>query len=165
MLDTIVVLIGALLAMFSVAVLAYPLIKSRSRGQPEMPSADGEDGIPELDSIYESIRTLQLDYGLGKVEENLYRQHLSDYRLLAAAALRRREEQQGDAALLLEQQVLLARANLAGSDGNLAQDNLADEKSDGSSGQCPSCGVALDRKTAECPRCAATLNLGGPDLP
>ena len=157
MLDVIIVLIGALLAMFSVAVLAYPLMKSRSRGQPEMPEVVEESGFPELDSIYESIRTLQLEYGLGKVGETLYQQQMNDYRLLAATNLRRREEQQTDAALLLEQQVLLARAYLA-ADGNLGDGNSA-----GSSGRCPSCGVSMDQQTAECPQCAAKPGSPGPD--
>ncbi len=155
MLDAIVLLIGAVLAIFSVAVLAYPLMKSRSRGQPEMTEAEGEAGFPELDSIYESIRTLRLEYELGKVQENLYRQQMSEYRLLAAAALRGREGQQSDATLLLEQEVLIARATLASADGNSA----------GSSGQCPSCGAAQDQKTAECPWCTVKLGLQGPDIP
>ena len=150
MLDAIINLVGAVLATFCVGVLAYPLMKSRARGQLETPETEGENGFPELDSIYESIRTLQLEYGLGKVGGNLYRQQLSDYRLQAAGALRRREEQQE----------LAARANLAG-----AHDNLADDNSARGSGRCPSCGVALNRKTAECPKCAAKIGLGGPDLP
>ena len=153
--DAIVMLIGAVLAMFSVAVLAYPLMKSRSRGQPEMPEAEEGVGFPELDSIYESMGTLRLEYELGKVAENLYRQQMSEYRLLAAAALRRRVEQQADAALLLEQEVLMARAALVSANGNSA----------GSSGQCHGCGAALDQTTAECPRCAAKLRLQGPELP
>ena len=155
MFDAIVLLIGAVLAMFSVAVLAYPLMRSRSRGQPELPEIEEGVGFAELDSIYENIRTLQLEYQLSKVPENIFRRQMSDYRLLAAAALRRREEQQADAALLVEQDVLAARAILARADGNSA----------GSSGRCPSCGVALDHKTAECPQCAAQLGLQGPDLP
>ena len=155
MLDAIVMLIGAVLAMFSVAVLAYPLIKSRSRSQPEIPETDEGVEFAELESIYENIRTLQLEYQLRKVPENLFRRQMSDYRLLAAAALRRREEKQADAALLLEQEVLTARAILVRADGNSA----------GSSGRCPSCGSDLDQKTAECPQCAAQLGLQGPDLP
>ena len=155
MLDAIVMLIGAVLAMFSVAVLAYPLIKSRSRGQPEIPETNEGVEFAELDSIYENIRTLQLDYQLRKVPENLFRRQMSDYRLQAAAALRRREEKQADAALLLEQEVLTARAILVRADGNSA----------GSSGRCPSCGSDLDQITAECPQCAAQLGLQGPDLP
>ena len=159
MLDVIVMLIGAVLAIFSVAVLAYPLMKSRSRGQPEIPEIGGEVGFPELDSIYESIRTLRLEFELGKVEENLYRQQMSEYRLLAAAALRRREERQADAAHLLEQEVLIARATLASGDGN------SDGNSNGSSDRCPSCGVGLDHKSAECPQCAVKLGLQDRDLP
>ena len=155
MLDAIIVLIGALLAIFSVAVLTYPLVRSRSRGQPEMLEAAGEEGLSELDSIYESIRTLQLEYGLGKVGEDMYRQHMNDYRLRAATALRRRDEKQTDAALLLEQQVLLARAAIVDADGSPAD----------SSGPCPSCGGALDQNAAECPKCAAKPGFSGPDLP
>ena len=154
MLDAIIVLIGALLAMFSVAVLTYPLIKSWSRGQPEIAEPAGEDGLSELDPIYESIRPLRLQSGLGKLVDEQYRQQMNDYRLRAATALRRRDEKQTDAALLLEQQVLLARAAIVDADGSPAD----------SSGPCPSCGGALDQNAAECPKCAAKPGFSGPDL-
>ena len=159
MFDAIIIIMGAVLAMFSVAVLAYPLMKSRSRGQWGMPETKEEDGIPELDSIYESIRTLRLEYELGKIEENLYHQQISEYRLLAAAALRRRA-QQADGALLVEQEVLMARATQVSTDGISADGNSA-----GSSGQCPSCGAALEKTAAQCPKCAVKLGLQGPELP
>ena len=114
-----------------------------------------EDGFPELDSIYESIRTLRLEYELGKIEENLYHQQISEYRLLAAAALRRRVDQQADGALLLDQKLPIARATQVSTDGNSA----------GSSGQCPSCGAALEKTAAQCPKCAVKLGLQGPELP
>ena len=160
MLDAIIILVGAVLATFSVAVLAYPMMKSRSRGPLETPETEGEIGFPELDSIYANIGTLRLEYELGKVPETLFRQQMSDYRLLAAAALRRREEHQADAALLLEQEVLMARATLVIADGNSGDADLA-----GSPGRCPGCGADLDQKTPDCPKCAARLNLQGPDLP
>ena len=159
MFETIVILIGALLAVFSVGVLAFPLMKSRSGDRPEIPEAERADEFRELDSLldslYESIRTLRLEYELGKVEEHLYRQQMSDYRLRAATALRQREEQQTDAALFLEQEVLMARVTLAGADGNAA----------GNSGRCPSCGAVLDQESVECPKCAVKQGLQDPNPP
>ena len=170
MLDTTVILIGALLAMFSVAVLAYPLMKSRPSGQPETPQLQGEDGFPELESIYESIRTLRLEYELGKVEENHYRQQMDDYRLLAAATLRRRDEQRADAGLRLEQDVLKARAALVSTDVDSNDIDSADGNSAGynsieTSGRCSSCGLALGDKTVRCPHCAVSVGPDGPDPP
>lgn len=164
MFETIVILIGALLAVFSVAVLAFPLMKSRSGDRPEVPEPEGADEFRELDSLldslYESIRSLRLENEMGEVEENLYRQQMSDYRLRAATVLRQREQQQANAALLLEQEVLMARITLAGADGNSAGENSA-----GSSGRCPSCGAVLDQEAAECPKCAVKPGLQDPDLP
>ncbi|PKB81758.1 MAG: hypothetical protein BZY88_05840 [SAR202 cluster bacterium Io17-Chloro-G9] len=165
MIDAIVILIGAVLAMFSVVVLAYPLIKSRSQGQPEMPEAEGEIAFPELDSLYESIRTLRLEYELGKLEENLYRQQMNDYRLRAAAVLRRRDERTFEAARLLEEEVLIARAALNSAGPDLAGvDSIVDD-GDRGPGRCPSCGLGLDRELAECPRCAVELGPQSSDPP
>ena len=169
MFETIVILIGALLAVFSVAVLAFPLMKSRSGDRPVGSESEGAGEFREVDSLleslYESIRTLRLEYELGEVEENLYRQQMSEYRLRAATALRQREEQQADAALLLEQEVLMARVTLAGAGGISAGDNSAGDNLAVSSGRCPSCGAALDQESVECPKCAVKLGPQDPNPP
>ncbi len=86
------VLIGVLLAILIIAVVLYPFLV-RLRMKPAADSRDHlGDGRPE--PIYEEIKTLQLEYELGAVEEEEYRKRLHVYRLRAAAALRDREEQE-----------------------------------------------------------------------
>ena len=70
-------IVGAALALFSLVIVAYPFLKSRivagvSRG----PAATG-DAAPELEPLYDAIRTLQLEYQLGKIPESLYREQLA----------------------------------------------------------------------------------------
>jgi hypothetical protein len=61
------VLIGALLAILVIAVVLYPFLGRRLRPRPTADSRDRSGGGgPE--SIYEEIKTLQLEYDLGAVE-------------------------------------------------------------------------------------------------
>ena len=136
-------LVGALLAVFSIAIVAYPFLKSRFRpgsGDPRPGAASAAD----LGNIYDSIRTLQLEYQLGQVPEHLYREQLRDYRLQAATALRQRmEEQASDPDWLLEQEVLTARAALR-----------ADK---GGPWPCPNCRSLPGPGLRVCPECGAEL--------
>ncbi len=142
-------IIGAALALFSVAILAYPFRRSRLRARDEGTAADARPAAPELDSFYETIRTLRLEHQLGQVPEELYREQLTSYRLQAAAALRRRvEERAGDPSWVLEQEVLVARAALRGVEGVLHR--------------CPNCGAAPGPSGAGCPECGAKLDISEP---
>ena len=144
MLDAMVILIATALALFSVVILAYPLFRSRSSSQPQLPAADEDGGPPDLESIYGNISTLRLEYQLGDVSESLYREQLTSYRIQAAAALRHSIEAGiGDTDQLLEQEVLVARVTLDGTDDK--------------TGTCPSCGEDLDYDSGVCPRCAPEL--------
>lgn len=89
--------IAAVLACFSLAIVAFPLLVARSRGE-----ALGETSQPpvqitgaalEFQGIRESIQTLQLDYELGKVSAEQYHEQLQSYRLAAADALRRQGQE------------------------------------------------------------------------
>ena len=88
--------IAAVLACFSLAVVAFPLLAARRGGQ-----ASGEAVQPpvqitaalEFQGIRESIQTLQLDYELGKVTAEQYQEQLQAYRLAAADALRRQGQE------------------------------------------------------------------------
>ena len=112
-------LVGAALAVFSVAIVLYPFLKSRLRTRPEK-REDGEGAAPpELEPIYDAIGTLQLEFELGKVPGHLYREQLRGYRVQAAAILRQRlADRSGTPGWLLEQEVLLARAALRGVNGS-----------------------------------------------
>ena len=144
--------IGAALALFCIAILAYPLLKSRSGGQRVRPAPDVSLGSQELEAVYQNIRTLRLDYQMGNVPESSFREQMNDYRLQAALALRRGTEAvDGDAGQLLEHEVLLARFALNGAGGGVAF--------------CPRCGADLDEEASECQRCAASPGRQSPELP
>ena len=143
-------IVGAVLAVFSVAIVVYPFLKhrvrltrsrlSRTGGQP----AVADPAPPELESLYDAIRTLQLEYQLGKVPEYLYREQLRGYRVQSAAALRQRaEDRSGAPDWLLEQEVLLARAALQGTDSGPRP--------------CPNCRSLAVPGMVVCPECGTSL--------
>jgi hypothetical protein len=142
-------LIGAVLALFSIAIVAYPFLKSRLRAG----SGDGRSGAEsatELGNIYDAIRTLQLEYQLGQVPDNLYRGHLREYRLQAAVTLRQRMKDQASAPdWLLEQEVLAARAVLRAANGGPRP--------------CPSCRSLPGPGLGVCPECGAELGDPSPE--
>ena len=144
--------VGAALALFSVAIVAFPFLKSRWRTWGEGPVAAAVPEAPELEPIYEAISTLRLEHELGHVPEQLYREQLQGYRLQAATALRRRlREQDGDPDWAMEQEVLAARAAL--------------RKAGEASGLCPSCGAASVPGGGGCPECGAEPGASGPASP
>ena len=162
-------LLGAALAVLSIAVVAYPFLKAWAGSQPVARggSAGAQYAVPlpgsvYTESIYEAIRTLQLEYQLGRVLEETYQEQLRDYRLRAAAALRQQveageAEDAQDAVPLqaaewyLEQEILVARAALSASNGRC----LA----------CPQCGASVGLEVGECSRCHARLAPPGPEAP
>jgi hypothetical protein len=140
--------LGAALALFSVAIVAFPFLKSRLRNWGEGPVVAAGQEAPEIESIYEAIRILRLEHELGQVPDQLYREQLQGYRLQAATALRQRvKEREGDPEWALEQEVLAARTALRGAGGV--------------SRPCPSCGAAPLPGGGSCPECGG--NSGSPD--
>ena len=136
-------ILGAVLAFFSIAIVAYPFLKSRLRVHSEHGRIDPRSET-ELENIYDSIRTLQLEYQLGQVPENVYREHLRDYRQRAAVTLHQQiRDQAGPPDWLLEQEVLVARAGLRITDGGPRP--------------CPSCGSLPSLEMRVCPECGAEL--------
>ena len=100
--------IGAVLALLSVAVAVYPFVRRRlgwdkaadtmvdkagDRTPGLAAGAEAGDGADtaSLEDIYAAIRTLQLERELGSIPEELYQEQLKDYRIQAALALRRQE--------------------------------------------------------------------------
>ena len=151
--DTIIaVLLGAALAVFSLVMVSYSFFRGSEAGAASSLSAptNSDEGVG-LDSIYDSIDTLELEYQLGNLPEEQYREQLMAYRLEAAAAVRE-QLAQGIAPpeLLLEQEVIEARAQL---------------RSDSSFGDwqtCPQCDApipaALSSASNSCPHCGASLS-------
>ena len=90
------VLIAALLAIFGMAVVLYPFLKARSRNDaPHRADPTQEDGPRSREAVYQAIRTLQLEYELGSIEEMEYRELLREYRIQAAEAIKREGSREG----------------------------------------------------------------------
>lgn len=137
-------IVGAALALFSLVIVAYPFLKSRLAAGSSQGPATTVDAPPELEPLYDAIRTLQLEYQLGKIPENLYREQLAGYRVQAAAVLRQSvEERQGEPEWVLEQEVLVTRAVLRGAVGGPRA--------------CPNCRSLAGPELAACPECGASL--------
>ena len=160
--------LGAALAVLSIAIVCYPFLKARSGSRSVELSEPGNPSLGSMadaempDRWYDAIRTLQLEYQLGKVPEETYQEQLREYRLRAAAALRQQIESAEAAEesfpgrtvpplvadRFLEQEILAVRAALFGGNG-LSQ-------------ACPSCGGSVGPEVSECPWCHARLTLPGP---
>ena len=93
--------IAAVLACFSLAVVAFPLLMARrgdgAQAEGAQPPVQITAAALEFQGIRESIQTLQLDYELGKVTPEQYREQLQAYRLAAADALKRQGQEQPSA--------------------------------------------------------------------
>ena len=108
------VLMGALLALLVVVVVLYPFVKQRldasaSPGSPFEPSESPRTWQLRRQEIYDSIRSLELEYELGGVEEADYRESLRAYRVQAAALVREQEAAERELERLVELEVRALR--------------------------------------------------------
>ena len=159
------ILVGSALAVFSLVMVAYSFFRGSSTGPTQanaqasaaaQPAGDGSVG---LDSIYDSINTLDLEYHLGNLPEEQYREQLQAYRLEAAMVIKAQLEQ-GEAPpeLLLEQEVIVARAEIrsAESAGEAHPELVEGWRA------CPQCDApapaALIQSRDACPQCGAPLS-------
>jgi hypothetical protein len=141
------IFIGAALALLSIAVIVYPFVKSRAADRARASRAGADFETRNLDTIYEAIRTLQLEYQLGNVPQGLYQEQLDSYRTQAALALKQQmEAQTSDEDWSLEQE-MLARSGLAQVNGHAIP--------------CPNCGATVSVALTQCPECSSEL--GPPD--
>ena len=125
------IIIGAVLCLFSIAVLLYPFFKSQRAGLVPGTLEGSDESPPELESVYQAIRTLQLEHQLGRVPDGSYQNQLDAYRIEAAEILRCQalgKDANGDSSVsveseeaALEREILLARAMI--SIGPVAQES------------------------------------------
>ena len=177
----IAILVGAALACFSLLMVGYSFFRGdrhhaseagRSSAAPEPqlsepPPAEGPDAIGVgLQSIYDSIDTLELEYQLGNLPEEQYRQQLQTYRLEAAAAIKSQlEHGTAPPELLLEQEVMAARAEIR-PDGPQHLQEQGDSSVLAVEWQpCPQCDApipaALGLSNGSCPHCGGHLSESG----
>ena len=107
------IVIGAALAVLSAVVVLYPFFKSRFGRRADGGGRTAPPASADAQPIYDAIRTLQLEYQLGNVPEEQYREQLLDYRLQAAQALWE-QDQRLDESEELEAEIRAARASLYG---------------------------------------------------
>jgi hypothetical protein len=148
------IILGVGLAAFSVILVGYSFLR-RSDRESAIPAAAPEMNgppVPEavealgIDSVFEAINTLELEYQLGNIPEAQYQEQLEAYRIEAAAALKTMLES-GNAgpAWALEREVLEAGASVRQT-----------------SPRCPECGSLLSRYDDTCPECGVEVAPGGP---
>ena len=150
------VLIGAALACFSLVMVGYAFFRGSGTTFAGADAVDAsvDDGLG-LDSILDSIDTLELEYQLGNVPEPQYRELLQSYRLQAAQAIKRLLENGiAPPELRLEQEVLAARWEIHPGDGSREWI------------PCPQCDAPLPQSAAgstdgpTCPHCGAVVTVG-----
>ena len=92
-----VLLVAAVLVILIAGVVVYPFLVRRPSGPPENLSDGTGPDTAEVGEVMDAIRTLQLEYQLGKLPDEVYQEQLRAYRLQAASILRRQAEgQTGD---------------------------------------------------------------------
>lgn len=124
------IIIGAVLSLFSIAVLLYPFFKTRRAGSASAALEGSGESPQELESVYQAIRTLQLEHQLGRIPDGSYEDQLDAYRIEAAEILRSRALAPGvnrdpfgadSEEAALEREILLAREMIP--DGPAAQES------------------------------------------
>jgi hypothetical protein len=142
------IFIGSVLAVLSIAIIVYPFLKCRTSDGASVPFGGTDSDIPDLDAIYEAIRTLQLEHQLANIPQGLYQEQLDSYRVQAALALKQQMEAQAqDEDWSLEQEILLARSSLTQVNGHAMS--------------CPNCGATVSVGLLQCPECNAELSPPG----
>lgn len=111
------VILGGLLALFSLAVVGYSFLRGTgapdSDGAADAGTPAADSGELPLESLYDSLETLQLEYRLGNLPEAQYREQFESYRQQAAAIIKRQlESGAADPELRLEAEVLARRGRL-----------------------------------------------------
>ena len=112
------IIVGITLGIFSLGILAYPFFKYKQsivHSQTYSETGLGSD----IDTIYEAIKTLQLEYQLNRITEKDFIEQLDSYRIQAANLLRTESQNSSDiesfrdtaeySSNRLEKEILLAR--------------------------------------------------------
>ena len=150
------IIFGAILAVFSIFLVGYSFVRGH-RPEPDVyesarESASPESDDPALGDIFDAIRTLELEYQLGRMPQEEFEAQFQSYRIQAATVLRDQlEAGRGDPAWVLEQEILLARDAQEGAGGKTIG------SANGRSIPCPDCGAAIPESAGNCPHCGAEM--------
>ena len=117
------VFLSVLLGVFCIGVVVYPFFKNRYFPNISDAVIGSTDSTSELDNIFRSIRTLQLEYRMGNISEEAFNTELDQYRNDAATCIQQMEtERSSELETGVEHEIALARLRLQHSD-----DKLVDE--------------------------------------
>ena len=87
-------LIALLLALLSLLVVSYPLLKTRQSEAPSPEPSDTKDRLGRnVEDAFDDIDRLQMEFELGVIERQEYQQQMDDLRRVAAVSLRAYEEE------------------------------------------------------------------------
>ena len=89
--------IGLILAIVSVVVVASPFFLSRRRRRAGNAGQSLEEVMAKRERIYEEMRTLQVDFQLGNIDEDEYESLMRTHRLEAAALVQQQESLEQEA--------------------------------------------------------------------
>ncbi len=141
----------------ALAALAIPLY--RAHAQPALVSASTlDDLLAQRDGVYATLRDLELDRQLGKLDEADYGAIHEKYMVQAAAILRELDALQGEgstaeASAEIERQVSALRKTHA----TAARGQTAAKHKDARARECPNCGKPYLRGDKFCARCGHAL--------
>ncbi len=146
------IILGAFLAIFSIFLVGYSFVRKPGSEPEAGDNAPPGTDDPALADIFDAIRTLELEYQLGRMPQEEFDAQFQAYRIQAATVLRDQlEAGRGDPAWILEHQILLARD---------AQTN-ASQNPIGSGGEmtlsCPDCRSAVPKSAGNCPHCGTEM--------
>ena len=137
------ILFGAILALFSIATVGYSFVNNR-RPLPKENSAYSDDNDLYLADIFDAIRTLDLEFQLGRLPQEQFQEQFQAYRLQAATVLRDKlEAGHGNPTWVLEQEILLARYQLENREERIIS--------------CPDCSASILDTPTNCPHCGSEL--------
>ena len=85
------VVVGLLLVLFCIAVALYPFFKHRSSTARVDNAASVRDIVERRRAIYADLETLELEHGLGNLDDAEYEERSREFRLAAASTFREQE--------------------------------------------------------------------------
>ena len=137
------ILFGAILALFSIATVGYSFVNNR-RQLPEENATYSDYTDQDLANIFDAISTLDLEFQLGRLPQEQFREQFQAYRLQAATVLRDKlEAGHGNPTWVLEQEILLARYQLENREERIIS--------------CPDCSASILDTPTNCPHCGSEL--------
>jgi hypothetical protein len=142
------VLVGLLLVVFCIGVALYPFLKARTVSARADASPSVQELVERRQAIYSDLEILDLDRGIGHVDEAEYQKRSREYRLAAAATFRDQERLEAADGMVED---AISRELMRWRSGH---QDLA------SSVPCRACGKPLAVTDEQCLHCGQLVEIG-----